>query len=82
MFTPHQHDTSFIKQKRKAESGGTYGAAFVSNRMCLSFSSWGSGRCCRCFSREFWRTWPGLLMGEMEDSSMTAEREVSSSAIL
>lgn len=31
--------------------GEAYGAVVVSSRMCLFLRSWGSGRCCRCFSR-------------------------------
>lgn len=54
---------------------GTYGAAFVSSRICLSFNSLGSGRCWRCFSREFWRTWFAGRTGAMGLSSMTESRD-------
>lgn len=46
----------------------TYGAALVSIRMFLFLRSWGSGRCCRCFSRELRRSTGE--MGEMGLSSM------------
>jgi len=47
-----------------------YGAAFVSRSMWRSFSSFGSGRVCRCFSREFWRMWKPGRLGEIGVSSM------------
>lgn len=33
-----------------------YGAAFVSRKMFLFLRSWASGRICRCFSRDSWRS--------------------------
>ena len=55
-------------RKENASLGCTHGAALVSSRIWRSLSSCGLGRDWRCFSREFWRTWLGL-MGEMGEES-------------
>ena len=52
----------------------THGAAFVSSRMCLPFKSLGSGRVCRCFSRELRRS-----TGEM---GVVSTEDVVSSAMI
>ena len=46
----------------------TYGAVVVSSRMCLFLRSWGSGRCCRCFSKLLRRSL--LRTGEIGVASM------------
>jgi hypothetical protein len=48
--------------------GATYGAVVVSSRMCLFLRSWGSGRCCRCFSKLLRRSL--LWTGEIGVASM------------
>lgn len=61
----------------------TYGAALVSNKICLSFNSCISGRFWICFSSEFWRTWLIFAAeGAMEESSMRTEEGVSLSAMI
>jgi hypothetical protein len=52
----------------------TYGAVFVSNRICLFFKSWTSGRCWRCFSKLSRRS--KLRVGEMGVSSMVVVASV------
>jgi hypothetical protein len=59
-----------------------YGAALVSSRICRSLSSLGSGRCWRCFSREFWRTWLAGRTGAMGDSSIMESRDSCSAMIV
>jgi len=61
------------------ERRGSYGAALVSSKIWRSFSCLGSGRCWRCFSREFCRTWLVGRTGEMGVSSIMVAR---SSAIV
>lgn len=51
-----------------AGCGATYGAVVVSSRMCLFLRSWGSGRCCRCFSKLLRRSL--LRTGEIGVASM------------
>lgn len=73
---PHQLQVSFIGVTcTQAAWGGmtkvvgeTYGAALVFSKMCLFLRSCGSGRCCKCFSRELRRSTGE--MGEMGLSSM------------
>ena len=52
----------------------TYGAVFVSRRICLFFRSWTSGRCWRCFSKLSRRS--KLRVGEMGVSSMVVVASV------
>jgi hypothetical protein len=53
----------------------------VSSRICLFLRSWGSGRCCKCFSREFRRS--EERTGEMGVSSTTtASSTVCSDAMV
>ena len=57
----------------------TYGAVFVSRRICLFFRSWTSGRCWRCFSKLSRRS--KLRVGEMGVSSMVVVASVMMIAV-
>lgn len=57
--------------------GHTYGAVFVSSRMCRFFRSCTSGRCWRCFSKLSRRS--KLRVGEMGVSSTLASVMVRAS---
>jgi hypothetical protein len=52
----------------------------VSSKMCLFFRSWGSGRCCKCFSREFRRS--EERTGEMGVSSTTTALSASDAMLV
>ena len=67
-------DGWILKGKIVLRIDGTYGAVFVSNRMCLFFRSWTSGRCWRCFSKLSRRS--KLRVGEMGVSSMVVVASV------